>query len=291
VYIPAAFREADLGTLHALIRANNFGTLVSHVDGELFATHLPFLLDSERGPYGTLIAHLARPNPHWHSFLTPGRHAPDSPGHPDASDSPGHPDASDSPGSPDASDSPGSPDASASPGSPDASAFRTDPDASDSPGGRQVSDSRTDPDAPDPPTRPPSLAMFMGPHAYISPRWYATELSVPTWNYTVVHAYGVPSIVDDPERVREILDRIVRSQEEPPPAGWSPAHLPADFVTRMAHGVVAFELEITRLEGKWKLGQNRPSADVEGATAGLRATGEAVARDVADLMTRPRWPA
>jgi transcriptional regulator len=255
VYIPAAFREADLGTLHALIRANNFGTLVSHVDGELFATHLPFLLDSERGPYGTLIAHLARPNPHWHSFLTPGRHAPDSPGRPDASGSPGH------------------------------------PDASDSPGGRQVSDSRTDPDAPDPPTRPPSLAMFMGPHAYISPRWYATELSVPTWNYTVVHAYGVPSIVDDPERVREILDRIVRSQEEPPSAGWSPAHLPADFVTRMAHGVVAFELEITRLEGKWKLGQNRPSADVEGATAGLRATGEAVARDVADLMTRPRWPA
>jgi transcriptional regulator len=214
VYVPAAFCEADPATLHALIRANNFGTLVSQVDGELFASHLPFLLDSERGPYGTLIAHLARPNPHWHSFSKLG----------------------------------------ADPSDPSAAA--------------------------------PALAMFMGSHAYVSPRWYTTELSVPTWNYTAVHAYGVPSIVTNPARVRHILDRTVRSQEEPPPGGWSTERLPDDFVIRMAQGVVAFELEITRLEGKWKLGQNRPSADVDGAAAGLRATGDAAATDVAELMAR-----
>jgi transcriptional regulator len=212
MYIPAAFRQTDPDTLHALIRAHNFGTLVSLVDGELFATHLPFLLDSQRGPYGTLIAHLARPNPHWHSFF--------------------------------------------------------------------------DPDASEPPPGPPALAIFSGPHAYISPKWYATELSVPTWNYTVVHAYGVPSIVHDPVRVRDLLDRTVSTQEAPPPDGWSTARVPADFTTRMAQGVVAFEMQITRIEGKWKLGQNRPAVDVAGASLGLRATGDPLEARVADLMTQ-----
>jgi transcriptional regulator len=131
------------------------------------------------------------------------------------------------------------------------------------------------------------LVIFTGPHAYISPRWYEEKERVPTWNYTAVHAYGVPSIVADPARVRAILDRTVQFQEDPPPGGWSSERLPAEFVTRMAQGVVAFELPITRLEGKWKLGQNRPTADVDGARAGLRATGDPVANQVAELMARP----
>ena len=71
MYIPAAFRESRPEALHELIREYSFGTLVSVVDGELFATHMPFLLDAERGPNGTLVGHLARPNPHWQSFGSP----------------------------------------------------------------------------------------------------------------------------------------------------------------------------------------------------------------------------
>jgi transcriptional regulator len=211
MYVPAHFREARPEQLHALIRAHNFGTLVSVLEGELFATHLPFLLDAERGPHGTLIAHLARANPHWHSFH--------------------------------------------------------------------------DPRSADSPTGAPALAIFSGPHAYISPNWYPTELNVPTWNFTAVHAYGVPTIVADPVRVGAILDATVRTHEEPPPQGWSTERLPADYVGKMAQGVVAFELVITRLQGKWKLGQNRSAVDVEGAIAGLQARGEALDSAVADLMT------
>jgi transcriptional regulator len=68
MYIPAAFRETHPDVLHALIREHSFATLVSQVDGQLFATHLPFLLDPARGPNGTLRGHMARANPHWHSF-------------------------------------------------------------------------------------------------------------------------------------------------------------------------------------------------------------------------------
>jgi transcriptional regulator len=214
MYIPATFRETRPEKLHALIRAHNFGTLISQLEGALFATHLPFLLDSERGPHGTLIGHLARTNPHWHAF-----HAPSSP---------------------------------------------------------------------DPPPGPPALAIFTGPHAYISPNWYPTELSVPTWNYTAVHAYGVPTIVDDPVRVRAILDATVREHEEPPPGGWSTDRLPPDFVDKMARGVVAFELVITSLQGKSKLGQNRSPVDVDGAIAGLQSRAHTLDTVVADLMTEAR---
>jgi transcriptional regulator len=68
MYIPAAFRETRLDVLHRLIREHSFATLISQVDGELFATHLPFLLDPTRGANGTLRGHMARANPHWRSF-------------------------------------------------------------------------------------------------------------------------------------------------------------------------------------------------------------------------------
>jgi transcriptional regulator len=68
MYIPAAFRETRLEVLHVLIRENSFATLISHVDGQLFATHVPFLLDPSRGPNGTLRGHMARANPHWQAF-------------------------------------------------------------------------------------------------------------------------------------------------------------------------------------------------------------------------------
>src|SRR5688500_3243148 len=69
MYVPEHFRESRIERLHALIREHSFGILVSTVDGAPFATHLPLLIDAERGPYGTLVGHMARANPHWRSFI------------------------------------------------------------------------------------------------------------------------------------------------------------------------------------------------------------------------------
>jgi transcriptional regulator len=130
-----------------------------------------------------------------------------------------------------------------------------------------------------------SLAIFRGPHAYISPSWYAADQAVPTWNYEAVHAYGIPTILDDPRRVREVLESIVRTFERGRPEPWTTARLSEDYLSRMANGIVAFEMPIARLEGKRKLGQNRSSADILGAAAGLRAEGGPIEGAVADLMT------
>src|SRR5687767_11744063 len=69
MYVPDHFREPDIAALHALIREHSFGTLVSVLEGTPFATHMPFLLDSDRGPWGTLAGHVARANPHWRAFV------------------------------------------------------------------------------------------------------------------------------------------------------------------------------------------------------------------------------
>src|SRR5688572_28732325 len=103
------------------------------------------------------------------------------------------------------------------------------------------------------------LVVFHGAHAYVSPTWYVSAMAVPTWNYMVVHAYGRPRIVQEVEGVKEILAATVRQYEGD--QGWSMDAAPAEWVDGHAHGVVAFEIEVTRLEGKFKLGQNRSAAD------------------------------
>jgi transcriptional regulator len=80
MYVPEHFRESRIETLHALIRANSFGTIISTTDGAPFATHLPFLIDAERGSGGTLVGHMARANPHWHAFAGPDAPAPTATG-------------------------------------------------------------------------------------------------------------------------------------------------------------------------------------------------------------------
>lgn len=127
------------------------------------------------------------------------------------------------------------------------------------------------------------LAVFHGPHAYVSPTWYATAPSVPTWNYAVVHAYGVPRVVDDPAAVRDLLEAAVRAFEAPG-SPWTTSDLPARYLESMTAGVVAFELPIQRLEGKFKLSQNRPQADRDGVIAALGSR-DAEARAVAGMMT------
>jgi transcriptional regulator len=125
------------------------------------------------------------------------------------------------------------------------------------------------------------LAIFSGPHAYVSPRWYANPVSVPTWNYVVAHAYGRARVMAD-DALREHLHATVTKYEGD--GGWSAASLPGEVFEKLQRQVIGFEIEITRLQGKWKLGQNRTNADRQGAIAGLRAAGGAEPNLIADLM-------
>jgi len=126
------------------------------------------------------------------------------------------------------------------------------------------------------------LVVFQGPHAYISPAWYGTPMAVPTWNYVAVHAYGLPTLIDDGPALRRILDDTVALFEARFAYQWRPPE--GDFVPNLMRNVVGFELELTRLEGKLKLSQNRSRADQEGVVVGLRAQGDPVGLAVADLM-------
>jgi transcriptional regulator len=202
MYIPKAFREDDVKKLHKLMQEYSFATLVTQQNGVPVATHLPFLLDSERGPYGTLMAHMARANTQWRTF-----------------------------------------------------------------DGEQE-----------------ALVIFQGPHAYISPSWYEVELSVPTWNYAAVHAYGVPRIIDDKAVLYELLKALIQMHEAQLEKRWD-FQLPEDYLQKMMQGIVGFEIQITRLEGKFKMSQNRTASEQQRVIAALRDSEDAVNIGVAGLMS------
>jgi transcriptional regulator len=124
-----------------------------------------------------------------------------------------------------------------------------------------------------------ALAVFSGPHAYVSPRWYRKP-GVPTWNYLAVHAEGAPRVLDDPAAVRALLVRLTETYDG---AGGFEA-IPADLVARLSHGIVAFELPIDRWIGKKKLSQNKSAEDRAGVVGGLRAAAEPGALAVAALV-------
>lgn len=203
MYVPKHFDVPDQAWCHALIERESFALLVSTgADGVPFATHVPLLLDPDRGPHGTLVGHVARANPHAR-LLGAGA---------------------------------------------------------------------------------ATLAVFLGPHAYVSPGWYAVHPSVPTWNYVAVHAYGRPVLIEEPARVKALLDRLVNTFEAGRAEPWRFEALAADYVDGMIRGIVAFELPIDRLEGKAKLSQNRGAEDRTGAIQGLEATGHPLAAATAALM-------
>jgi transcriptional regulator len=135
------------------------------------------------------------------------------------------------------------------------------------------------------------LAIFGGPHAYVSPSWYAHHPSVPTWNYAVVHARGKARIVE-PEALPALLARLTRKYEEGRPAPWRMEDLPADFTPRLLAAIVGFEIAVERLEGKFKLSQNRRPADLEGVIAALEGEGQgalaALMREHADRPPESR---
>ena len=199
MYIPKAFREDDISRLHTFMEAYSFATLVTQHESIPFATHLPFLLDPERGPNGILLAHMARANPQWHDFAS----------------------------------------------------------------AQEV------------------LVIFQGPHAYISPSLYEVELSVPTWNYAVVHIYGLPRLIEDGEELYKLLKTLIQTHEAHFEKPW-PFQLPDDYLQKMMRGIVGFEIEITRFEGKFKLSQNRTETERENVIAALQESTNTAA--LAELM-------
>jgi transcriptional regulator len=207
MYTPRHFAETRLEVLHQTIRENPFASLVSHGAGGLVATHLPFLLDPERGELGTLRAHMARANPQWRDF------------------------------------------------------------SSDE-----------------------VLVVFEGPHAYISPSWYAADLAVPTWNYLAVHAYGTPALLTDEAEALALLSDQVSHFESPFEQPWSAATLPSTYLDPLVKAIVAFEIPITRLEGKAKMSQNRAQDQIRVAGK-LESFGDptslAVAREIRAHLATP----
>jgi transcriptional regulator len=133
----------------------------------------------------------------------------------------------------------------------------------------------------------PVLAIFHGPHAYVSPSWYAGEEHVPTWNYVAVHAYGRAALLGAPE-ARALLKDLVDHHERAFATPWRFDTLPAALVDELLGAVVGFEIGVDRLEGKLKLSQNRPPEDRGRVHEQLAASVDPRARDVAawmDLLT------
>ena len=119
----------------------------------------------------------------------------------------------------------------------------------------------------------PMLALFHGPQAYVSPSWYASKALhhkvVPTWNYAVVQAHGRLEVIDDASWLRQLVGALTESQEAAQAAPWRVEDAPTDFVQQMLGAIVGIEIAVDRLEGKWKMSQNRDLADRDGVVAGL----------------------
>ena len=201
MYIPAPFAETRIDVLHAQMREHSFATVVSFGEAGLVASHLPLLLDPDRGPSGTIVGHLARANPQWREF------------------------------------------------SPE----------------RDV------------------LVIYQGPHAYISPSWYTTPYAVPTWNYVAIHAYGRPKLIEDEAGIYRIVEATVKTHEARFSYQWSLDER-REYAEKLLKQIVGFEIEITRLEGKFKLGQNRSRADQNGVVEALAQQGDPRSGALADIM-------
>ena len=206
MYIPSPFKEERIDVLHDAIRHAGLATLVSLAGDGLIASHIPLLLDPQPAPYGTLLGHLARPNPQARGAIGD------------------------------------------------------------------------------------ALAIFLGPDAYITPSWYATKAQtgkvVPTWNYVAIHAHGPLEFIDDPQHAREHVTALTERHEQGRPAPWATSDAPEEFIASLVRGIIGFRLTIKRLDGKWKMGQNRALQDRVGVANGLEETGRfdmaALARPVAE---------
>jgi transcriptional regulator len=195
MYQPPHFREDRLDVQHALIREHSLGLLITAGRSGLQANPIPFLIDSDATPLGTLRAHLARANPQQRELA----------------------------------------------------------------GIEEC------------------LVVFQGAQLYISPSLYPTKYKtgkvVPTWNYITVHAWGRPRIIDDADWIRGQVDDLTAHKESSRPAPWKVSDAPGPFITAQIKGIIGLEIPIARIEGKWKVSQNRAPVDQAGVVAGLRDNG------------------
>ena len=134
-----------------------------------------------------------------------------------------------------------------------------------------------------------ALAVFSGPDAYISPGWYPAKAEhgkvVPTWNYIAVHARGPVELIEEPERLLQIVSRLSDQHESGRERPWAVSDAPREYIDSMLRAIVGFALPIRRLEGKWKLGQNRSAADQAGVRDGLAASPSPGDRELAARMS------
>ena len=218
MYIPRTNAEDRPEVLAAFMRAHPFATLVSAgPSGELWATHLPVVVDPARGPHGVIEGHVARANPH-HTLVWAAAEQDTAP--------------------------------------------------------RE------------------SLIIFTGPDAYVTPSWYPSKAVdgrvVPTWNYIAVHAYGSLTLREDPSWLLAHVTRLTTQSEAGRTEMWEVSDAPEDYMARQLKAIVGFELQITRIEGRWKVSQNRPSEDIDGVVEGLRASERPMDREVGKIVNERR---
>jgi transcriptional regulator len=139
-----------------------------------------------------------------------------------------------------------------------------------------------------------ALMIFSGPEGYVTPNWYPSKIDhgkvVPTWNYAVVHAYGRARVVDDRHWLRHHVTELTAQQESGDARRWAVSDAPESYIDTMLRGIVGFRFAIARLEGKWKMSQNREMKDREGVVRGLgeRSTGDD--HEIAEIILREITP-
>jgi transcriptional regulator len=141
-------------------------------------------------------------------------------------------------------------------------------------------------------TKIEALAIFMGPDAYITPSWYATKRAtgkvVPTWNYVTVHAYGPVEFFTDGTELLDVVTRLTNRHESGRTTQWAVSDAPPDFIASQLKGIVGLRMRITRLQGKWKMSQNRTAEDRAGVVEGLHRESTPTAGEVADIVAEKR---
>jgi transcriptional regulator len=129
------------------------------------------------------------------------------------------------------------------------------------------------------------LAVFQGPHSYISPTWHgANTHAVPTWNYTAVHAYGKLEAILEPTEIHTILDKMIQDYESSLPTPWSSGQLPENMYQQLSLAIVGIRIRVTKLEGKWKLSQNHPSERRQNIINALNNQPDFQSQAIAHLM-------
>ncbi len=201
MYVPDSFAETNLNKLHDFIEQHSFATLVSDLDNEPFASHLPLLLDRNQGKKGQLIGHFAKANPQ-----------------------------------------------------------------------SQTAQHQK------------MLTIFHGPHTYISPTWYQSSNTVPTWNYLAVHVYGTYCVIDDPEELKDVIERYVTFYEASQPDPWSLQNIDPDFTNQLLKAIVGFRINIERIEGKFKLNQNQSIERQQKVVNVLKQQSNDQSQEIAKLM-------